>query len=219
MNSKKILMGAFLASSLVLTGCSSSLISNNSYSEIEKVALTVIDSDELIRIKEIPVSNTKDKKDLEIYLNLNNATKTILYDMAINTSANIMRALEPVFEDELNDYKFIINEVDLDVYGNEQKSKVLELIVPEEEVSKINFENFRNSNLDKISKVTKFGSLKEEKVHNVNVSDVKTKNNSEKKEDNSNKSKVEEVSKKVNNNDSTKSSSDDSSKDTKSNIQ
>lgn len=196
MNSKKMLLGAFLASSLVLTGCSSSLIPNSGISQYEKVALTVVRENELVRIKEVPVSNSKKKKDLEVYLNIRNATTSILYDMAINKSANVLRALEPVFKDELNNYKFIINSVELDVYGNEQKSKVLELTISEEEVSKINFEHFKNGNLDKISTVTKFGILKED-VDNVNISDEKNKNsdkNLESKDEEVNKEAVNEKS-------------------------
>lgn len=172
MNSKtkSIFLLILILVSISLVGCKSTLIGfNKNYTQIEKVAMTVLDIDELVSIKETEIDkkvNNKAKKDLTITLNLPHSTKTIALDNALLKSSNIILMLEETFEEIINDYKFVINTTILDVYGNEQKVKILEIAIKDSEVEKINFKNFDYKNLEQIAQIKKFNYLKEEPTNN-----------------------------------------------------
>ncbi|MBQ3421785.1 MAG: hypothetical protein IJH34_08945, partial [Romboutsia sp.] len=165
-----------------MTGCVSFNNTKKS-SDIEKAILTIVDSEELITVKEDVIStdkNKKEKKDVTITLNLNHSSETIAYDDALRTITKITNMLESVFKEEMNNYKFIINYSDFDIYVNEQKAKLLEVALENNEVEKINFDNFDYRNLDKIAKIKKFAFL-EDKTSEENT-EIKANNENETEE-------------------------------------
>lgn len=172
MNSKtkSILLLMLILASISLVGCKSKMIGfNKNYTQIEKVAMTVLDTDELVSIKETEIDKkvkNKSKKDLTITLNLSHSTKTVALDNALLKSSHIILVLEETFKELINDYKFVINTTILDVYGNEQKVKILEIAIKDSEVEKINFKNFDYKNLEQIAQIKKFNYLKEEPTNN-----------------------------------------------------
>lgn len=139
-----------------------------SYYTTEKVTKTilktVIDEKEIVSVKEtIMKDKNKNFKNLDINLNLKNTTKTIAMDTAMLKVTQIINVLEDNFSNEvINDYKFIINTTQHDIYGNEQKIKILEIYVPRDTIRKIKFENFDYRNLEQIAQVKKFNFLKED---------------------------------------------------------
>ena len=182
---RSIALISILLASTNLVGCmpiSMGIIEK--HSDIEKVALTVLDSNELISIKETELDEktkkNKTKKDLCITLNLAHSVESVALDNALLKSTRVINVLEETFEEKINDYKFIVNTTKFDVYGNEQKIKILEISVDNDEVEKIKFENFDYKNLEKISDIKKFNYLKDDDSSN-NKSDLDSnKNDSEK---------------------------------------
>lgn len=182
---RSIALISILLASTNLVGCmpiSMGIIEK--HSDIEKVALTVLDSNELISIKETELDEktkkNKTKKDLCITLNLAHSVESVALDNALLKSTRVINVLEETFEEKINDYKFIVNTTKFDVYGNEQKIKILEISVDNDEVEKIKFENFDYKNLEKISDIKKFNYLKDGDNSN-NKSDLDSnKNDSEK---------------------------------------
>lgn len=164
---KNIALLSILLISTSLVGCIPvSMGIMEKRSDIEKVALTVLNSDELISIKETELDEkskkNKVRKDLCITLNLPHSVKSVALDNALLKSTRVMNVLEETFEEKINDYKFIVNTTKFDVYGNEQKIKILEISVDNDEVEKIKFENFDYKNLVKISDIKKFNYLKDD---------------------------------------------------------
>lgn len=182
---RSIALISILLASTSLVGCMSiSMGIIEKHSDIEKVALTVLDSNELISIKETELDEktkkNKAKKDLCITLNLAHSVESVALDNALLKSTRVINVLEETFEEKINDYKFIVNTTKFDVYGNEQKIKILEISVDNDEVEKIKFENFDYKNLEKISDIKKFNYLKDDDNSN-NKSDLDSnKNDSEK---------------------------------------
>lgn len=182
---RSIALISILLASTSLVGCMSiSMGIIEKHSDIEKVALTVLDSNELISIKETELDEktkkNKAKKDLCITLNLAHSVESVALDNALLKSTRVINVLEETFEEKINDYKFIVNTTKFDVYGNEQKIKILEISVDNDEVEKIKFENFDYKNLEKISDIKKFNYLKDDDSSN-NKSDLDSnKNDSEK---------------------------------------
>lgn len=182
---RSIALISILLASTSLVGCMSiSMGIIEKHSDIEKVALTVLDSNELISIKETELDEktkkNKTKKDLCITLNLAHSVESVALDNALLKSTRVINVLEETFEEKINDYKFIVNTTKFDVYGNEQKIKILEISVDNDEVEKIKFENFDYKNLEKISDIKKFNYLKDDDSSN-NKSDLDSnKNDSEK---------------------------------------
>ena len=182
---RSIALISILLASTSLVGCMSiSMGIIEKHSDIEKVALTVLDSNELISIKETELGEktkkNKAKKDLCITLNLAHSVESVALDNALLKSTRVINVLEETFEEKINDYKFIVNTTKFDVYGNEQKIKILEISVDNDEVEKIKFENFDYKNLEKISDIKKFNYLKDDDSSN-NKSDLDSnKNDSEK---------------------------------------
>lgn len=166
LNLKTIALFSILLVSTSLVGCipvSTGIIEKRS--DIEKVALTVLDSDELISIKEtelnVKTEKNKAKKDLCITLNLMHSVESVAIDNALLKATRVLNVLEETYKDQMNDYKFIVNTNKFDIYGNEQKMKILEILIDNDEVEKIKFENFDYKNLEKISKIEKFNYLKD----------------------------------------------------------
>lgn len=179
LNLKTIALFSTLLISTSLVGCipvSTGIIEKRS--DIEKVALTVLDSDELISIKEteldVKTEKNKAKKDLCITLNLMHSVESVALDNALLKATRVLNALEETFREQMNDYKFIINTTKFDIYGNEQKMKILEIVIDNDEVEKIKFENFDYKNLEKISKIEKFNYLKDN-TESKNEVDLKNK--------------------------------------------
>lgn len=125
---------------------------------------TTVHKDQIVSVKETPIKDSKKKdiKDVEITLNLRNISKTIIYEESLQTINKALYSLESILGDSINDYTFKINSSVLDIYGNEQKVRVLDLKIKNESVSKIKFENFDYKNLDKISEVKKYKILLDE---------------------------------------------------------
>lgn len=166
LNLKTIALFSILLVSTSLVGCipvSTGIIEKRS--DIEKVVLTVLDSDELISIKEtelnVKTEKNKAKKDLCITLNLMHSVESVAIDNALLKATRVLNVLEETYKDQMNDYKFIVNTNKFDIYGNEQKMKILEILIDNDEVEKIKFENFDYKNLEKISKIEKFNYLKD----------------------------------------------------------
>ena len=134
-------------------------------SDMEAVAINVLDESELISIKETVVDENIKKKysksNLTVSLHLDHSSPSIALDNALLKINRVMSILESTFEDKINDYKFIINTTAMDVYGNEQKVKILEVVVNNDDVDKINFEKFNYRNLEKFAQIKKFNYLKE----------------------------------------------------------
>lgn len=167
LNVKKFAFLGIALSGIYLVGCVPLYPKEDvKRSEIEKVAMAVLDADELVSIKEVELNKTdkkkNSKKDLEVILNLPHSAENIALDNALLKSTNIMNILEDNFKDNLNNYKFVINTNQFDVYGNEQKIKILEISVKNEEVEKIKFENFDYNNLEELAEIRKFNYLKED---------------------------------------------------------
>lgn len=184
LNIKKLAFISVAVLGIFLVGCMPiSLNDIEKLSDIEKVAITVLDTDELISIKEVELDKSGKKKnsnkDLEINLNLPHSAKNIALDNALLKSVRVIKVLEETFEDKLNNYKFNINTNQFDVYGNEQKIKILEISIVNEEVEKINFDNFDYKNLVHISEIKKFNFLKEESEENdKNLNEIEFKEES-----------------------------------------
>lgn len=163
---KALLLFFILILSMNLVGCKSSLLSINSkHSDMEKIVIAILDDNELISIKEEKTKikvNNKEQKNLTITLNLPHSSKTVALDNAMSTATKIIYVLEETFKDVIHDYKFVINTNVLDIYGNKQKVKILEIAIDDIEVDKINFENFDYKNLKDISKIKKFNYLNDE---------------------------------------------------------
>lgn len=172
LNLKKVTLISVLLVSTSLVGCvsvSKGIMGKGS--DVEKVALTILDSDELISIKETELDKDKDKKNkskknLCITLNLKHSVESVALDNALLKVTKVLNILEETFKEQMNDYKFIINTNNFDVYGNEQKIKILEISIDNNEVEKINFKNFNYKNLEKIAKIEKFNYLKDDNESN-----------------------------------------------------
>lgn len=182
---KNIALISVIVAGIGLTGCTSSMTSGGkNYSNIEKVAMRVLAEDELVSIKEVELKKSSGKKkkvqkDLNVTLNLPHSAKDVAVDNALLKSTRIISILEESFGENLNNYNFIVNTTQFDVYGNEQKVKILEISIDNSDVEKINFENFDYRNLEKISKIKKYNYLKDDE------------SNKEVKENNKDKSKEE----------------------------
>lgn len=164
LNSKRVVLISILLVSLNLVGCNSiyNKISKK-YSDVEVVATTVLNDSELVSIKEIELNkdDKNSKKDLVISLNLPHSSQSVALDNALLKCTRIMNVLEDTFKEKLNDYTFIINTNNFDIYGNEQKMKILEIKIENDTVDKINFENFNYKNLEQLSTIKKFNYLEE----------------------------------------------------------
>lgn len=192
LNIKKLAFLGIVLSGIYLVGCVPLYPREDvKRSEIEKVAMAVLDADELVSIKEIELDKTSkkknSKKDLEVILNLPHSAENVALDNALLKSTNIMNILEDNFKNNLNNYKFVINTNQFDVYGNEQKIKILEISVKNEEVEKIKFENFDYNNLEKLAEIKKFNYLKED----AEKSQPKLEESEMKKDESSNPNKQE----------------------------
>lgn len=181
---KSIVLFSLLLASTSLVGCIPvSMGITEKRSDIEKVAMTVLDSDELVSIKETELDKTskksKARKDLDITLNLAHSAKSVALDNALLKSTKVIAVLEETFEEKINDYKFIINTTKFDVYGNEQKMKILEISVDNDEVGKIKFENFDYRNLEKLSEIKKFNYLKDDVKSDSKIDENADENKSE----------------------------------------
>lgn len=181
---KSIVLFSLLLASTSLVGCIPvSMGITEKRSDIEKVAMTVLDSDELVSIKETELDKTskksKARKDLDITLNLAHSAKSVALDNALLKSTKVIAVLEETFEEKINDYKFIINTTKFDVYGNEQKMKILEISVDNDEVGKIKFENFDYRNLEKLSEIKKFNYLKDDVKSDGKIDENADENKSE----------------------------------------
>lgn len=183
MNKKKInlLTLGVLTSSVFLTGCNS----GDNYTNIEKVVYASLSSNEVVKIIESD-SNKQIKghtlKDVEIVLNLDNLSKSIAYEQSLEKVTMLLGVLDSALENEINDYVFKVNSSKLDIYGNKQKVKVIEVSIDKDTVNKINFDNFDYLNLDKICKVTKFKYLTE--VETEAETEIETETKTENKEPN-----------------------------------
>lgn len=187
MKFKSLLLAGVVVCGIGLVGCTPVKDGRN-YTGIEKVALTVLEPDELTSIKETVVpggsKNKSSDKDLTITLNLAHSAKDVALDNALLKSTRVLSVLEEAYKKGFNNYKFIINTADFDVYGNEQKMKILEIVVDAKDADKIKFENFDYKNLEKISTIKEFNYMKEDKkedkkenpVTNSDNDDVKTQN-------------------------------------------
>lgn len=164
LNLKRVVLISILLVSLNLVGCNSiyNKISKK-YSDVEVVATTVLNDSELVSIKEIELNkdDKNSKKDLVISLNLPHSSQSVALDNALLKCTRIMNVLEDTFKEKLNDYTFIINTNNFDIYGNEQKMKILEIKIENDTVDKINFENFNYKNLEQLSTIKKFNYLEE----------------------------------------------------------
>lgn len=163
---KNIVIFGVLVAGLTFSGVKSlGKVISNKQSDMEAVATTVLDNSELISIKEVVVDENVKKKyaksDLVISLHLEHSSPSIALDNALLKINRVMAVLEGAFKDKINNYKFLINSTALDVYGNEQKVKILEIVVNNEDVDKINFENFNYRNLEKFAEIKKYNYLKE----------------------------------------------------------
>ena len=175
---KNIFLVGIIISSLSAVGCvSSTMLSMDKHTNIEKIALTVLTKEELVAIKEVKLDDSNNsKKDLIITLNLSHCAKSVALENALLKATHTMNALEEVFKDSLNDYTFIVNTDNIDIYGNKQKIKILELYIKNEEIDKINFENFNYKNLEKIATIKKFNYLEDNsKVTNSFIDNDKLK--------------------------------------------
>ena len=158
-NKATLLTLGVLFGSAFFTGCSS-----DKGTSIEKVIGTVLTPSELVKVVETDSNRKiKDKtlKDVEITINLDSLSKSIAYEKSLEKVSFVLSTLDTVLEDEINDYVFKVNSSKLDVYGNKQKVKVIEVSIDKNTVDKINFENFDYLNLDKICEVKKFKYLTE----------------------------------------------------------
>ena len=161
---KNIAIFGILIGSVAMTGCSLTK-KLGGHSDMEAVAMNVLNEWELVSIKEVVVDENVKKKyaksNLVISLNLEHSAPSIALDNALLKINRVMAVLEDSFKEKLNDYKFIINTDTLDIYGNEQKVKILEVTIKNEDVDKINFENFNYRNLEKLANIKKYNYLKE----------------------------------------------------------
>lgn len=155
-----------LLGSFIITGCAG----NKKLSDIEKVVYTVLPIDEIVSVTETE-SNKKYEgeplKDVTIVLNLDRVSKSIAYEKSLETATMLLANMDIALENKINDYTFLINSSKLDVYGNAQKVKVVEIKIDKNTVDKINFENFDYLNLDKITEVKKFKYLTEEQNDSI----------------------------------------------------
>lgn len=167
MRKKKILTAiAVVGSGLFSVGCST----NKNLSDIEKVVYTTLKEDEVVKIVETPNSEKKDLKDVEITLNLEKMSKSVIYEKSLEISTALLNNLNLVFGDSIENYTFLINTTKLDIYGNLQKVKALKVEISRDVVKKINFSNFDYLNLDKICDVTKFKYLTQaENEYELNI--------------------------------------------------
>lgn len=163
LKAKNIILCTIILTSISLAGC---VPNTMNITDMERVAMTVLDEEELVSIKEIELDDSskkgKSKKDLNITLNLSHSAKSVALDNALLKITRVISALEGAFEEKLNDYKFIINTTQYDVYGNEQKIKILEILIDNDEIEKIRFRNFDYKNLEQLSEIKTFNYLKED---------------------------------------------------------
>lgn len=187
---KNIAIFGILVGSVAMTGCMSLTNKIGGQSDMEAVAMKVLNEWELVSIKEVVVDENVKKKysksNVVISLNLEHSAPSIALDNALLKINRVMAVLEDSFKEKLNDYKFIINTDTLDVYGNEQKVKILEVTIKNEDVDKINFEKFNYRNLEKLSNIKKYNYLKEyyEGLDKNTEKETVSKDNSEVKNDN-----------------------------------
>lgn len=162
---KNIAIFGILVVSITMTGCMSLTKKIGGQSDMEAVAMKVLNELELVSIKEVIVDENIKKKyyksNVVVTLNLEHCAPSIALDNALLKINRVMAILEDSFKEKLNDYKFIINTDTLDIYGNEQKVKILEISIKNEDVDKINFENFNYRNLEKLANIKKYNYLKE----------------------------------------------------------
>ena len=162
MNKRKkvYMLCTVLLGCIIATGCTP----DKKLSDVEKVVYTTLPSEEVVSVTETP-SDKKIKgetlNDVKIVLNLDSASKSIAYEKSLETATHLLANMDVALENKINDYTFLINSSKLDVYGNSQKVKVVEIKIDKNTVDKINFDNFDYLNLDKISEVKKFKYLTE----------------------------------------------------------
>lgn len=159
-NMKNLLVLGLFSIGLFSTGC----MSNNKYTDLEKVLYSILTQEELVKVLETNSDKKigdKTLKDVEIVLNLDGLSKSIAYEKSLEKVTTVLGVVDSVFEEDINSYIFKVNSSKLDIYGNKQKVRVIEVSIDKDTVDKINFENFDYLNLDKICKVTKFKYLTE----------------------------------------------------------
>ena len=160
----KILTLSVFAASALLVGCTS----NEKHTEIEDALYTALTPAELVKVVETDSDRTiKDKtlKDVEITINLEGLSKSIAYEQCLEKVSSVLGTVDYILgEDVVNNYVFKVNTSKLDVYGNKQKVKVIEVSIDKNTVDKINFEHFDYKNLDKIAKVKQFKYLTEKEA-------------------------------------------------------
>ena len=157
---------------------------NKSLSDVEKVLYSVVSADEIVKVTEEANTDNKKVKDIEIVLNLDKVSKTIVYDESLRMTTTILNSLHSVLSDEIANYTILVNTTTIDIYGNEQKVKALKIEVSKDILDKINFDNFDYKNLDKICPVTKFKYLTDNEL-DKKADDTSTENKSESNQDNS----------------------------------
>lgn len=159
-NKNSFFAAGLISSGLFLGGCTP----KENYTPIEKTLYSILPKEEVVKIIETDSERkNKDKtlKDVEIVLNVDTLSKSIAYEKSLEKITNILAVMDTVLEGEINNYVFKVNSSNIDVYGNKQKVKVIEVSIDKDTVDKINFEHFDYLNLDKICKVTKFKYLTE----------------------------------------------------------
>lgn len=156
---------------------------NKSLSDVEKVLYSVVSADEIVKVTEEANADNKKVKDIEIVLNLDKVSKTIVYDESLRMTTTILNSLHSVLSDEIVNYTILVNTTTIDIYGNEQKVKALKIEVSKDILDKINFDNFDYKNLDKICSVTKFKYLTDNEL-DKKADDTSAENKSELNQDN-----------------------------------
>ena len=155
-----LVCSSVLGSLLLTTGCSQ----DKNVSEVEQVIYSILPADEVVKIEEtdseVKIEGEK-LKDVKIILNLDKYSKSIIYEKSLEVATNILSTIDLTLENKINNYTILVNSSNLDVYGNSQKVKVLEVNIDKDTVDKINFEHFDYLNLDKIAEVKKFKYLTE----------------------------------------------------------
>lgn len=159
-NKAYLVSSTLLGSLFLMAGCSN----NNNISEIQEVIYTVLPSEEIVKVEEtesdVAIEGER-LKDVKIILNLEKYSKSIIYDKSLETATYILSALDLALENKINNCTVLVNSSKLDIYGNSQKVKVLEININKDTLDKINFKNFDYLNLDDIAEVKKFKYLTE----------------------------------------------------------
>lgn len=170
-----LVYSTLLGSMLLTVGCS-----NSNSVAINDVIYSILPMEEVVKIEETKSDVSFEGEtlnDLKLILNLDKYSKSMIYDKSLEVVTEILKGVDLTLENKFNKLNIAINSSEVDIYGNAQKVKVLEIDIDRETLNKINFDNFDYLNLDDIAKVKKFNFLNEDDNNKDNKNEDNRENN------------------------------------------